>query len=271
MARRKRQYGSGCLLRRKGGWALRWRGDRNRSRWRTEASAPLRITRGYVAEAGQCHPRAAGRGGEHEDDHGALDGDVPGAGGPVADDGVADVQALDAEEPRSHPTEAPDAPIRRSSPTRDRGCPARLRPRISCATRRTCRRTWRTSRHEASGLRVPAHHRRDGARHARPEGRQCPATVLTTRTSNVRSILADVNVWLAPLVAEHPHHDAATRWWREDVLPASENVAFCRLTQLGLLRLLSSKRVMGRSPSGPRTRVGRLYRACCSGECHRPR
>ena len=25
MARRKRQYGSGCLLRRKGGWALRWR------------------------------------------------------------------------------------------------------------------------------------------------------------------------------------------------------------------------------------------------------
>ena len=62
----------------------------------------------------------------------------------------------------------------------------------------------------------------------------------------MKSILADVNVWLATLVAEHPHHDAATRWWREDVLPASENVAFCRLTQLGLLRLLSSKRVMGR-------------------------
>ena len=62
----------------------------------------------------------------------------------------------------------------------------------------------------------------------------------------MNSILADVNVWLATLVAEHPHHDAATRWWREDVLPASDRVAFCRLTQLGLLRLLSSERVMGR-------------------------
>ena len=67
-----------------------------------------------------------------------------------------------------------------------------------------------------------------------------------TRTPIVKSILADVNVWLATLVEEHPHHDAATGWWREKVLPASEDVAFCRLTQLGLLRLLSSERVMGR-------------------------
>ena len=66
-----------------------------------------------------------------------------------------------------------------------------------------------------------------------------------TRTSNVKSILADVNVWLATLVAEHPHHDAATRWWREDVLPAGDTIAFCRLTQLGLLRLLSNETVMG--------------------------
>ncbi len=67
-----------------------------------------------------------------------------------------------------------------------------------------------------------------------------------TRTSNVKSILADVNVRLATLVAEHPHHDPATRWWREAVLPAGEDVAFCRLTQLGLLRLLTSESVMGR-------------------------
>ncbi len=67
-----------------------------------------------------------------------------------------------------------------------------------------------------------------------------------TRTSNVKSILADVNVWLATLVAEHPHHDAATDWWREAVLPAGGDVAFCRLTQLGLLRLLSSESIMGR-------------------------
>ena len=62
---------------------------------------------------------------------------------------------------------------------------------------------------------------------------------------SVPSILADVNVWFATLVAEHPHHAAATRWWRSDVLPAGQHVALCRLTQLGLLRLLSNERVMG--------------------------
>lgn len=59
------------------------------------------------------------------------------------------------------------------------------------------------------------------------------------------SVLADVNVWLATLVAAHPHHEAATRWWKSDVLPAGQRVAFCRMTQLGLLRLLSNERVMG--------------------------
>ena len=61
-----------------------------------------------------------------------------------------------------------------------------------------------------------------------------------------RPILADVNVWLATLVAGHPHHDAAARWWRGTVLPSGDRVALCRLTQLGLLRLLSNERVMGR-------------------------
>ncbi len=64
-------------------------------------------------------------------------------------------------------------------------------------------------------------------------------------TSTVKSILADVNVWLATLVATHPHHEAATRWWRAEVVPVGDYVAFCRLTQLGLLRLLSNERVMG--------------------------
>ena len=66
------------------------------------------------------------------------------------------------------------------------------------------------------------------------------------KTSIVKPILADVNVWLATLVAEHPHHEPANRWWRTEVLPDGDHVAFCRLTQLGLLRLLSSERVMGR-------------------------
>lgn len=66
-------------------------------------------------------------------------------------------------------------------------------------------------------------------------------------TSTAKSILADVNVWLATLVAEHPHHDAASLWWRTIVIPDRHHVVFCRLTQLGLLRLLSNERVMGPS------------------------
>ena len=58
-------------------------------------------------------------------------------------------------------------------------------------------------------------------------------------------ILADVNVWLATVVEQHPHHRAAANWWRKEVLPAGNQVAFCRLTQLGLLRLLTNDRVMG--------------------------
>lgn len=62
----------------------------------------------------------------------------------------------------------------------------------------------------------------------------------------MRYLLADVNVWLATLVADHPHHTSALRWWKEDLLPADHRAAFCRITQLGLLRLLTNERVMGR-------------------------
>lgn len=63
---------------------------------------------------------------------------------------------------------------------------------------------------------------------------------------NERAVLADVNLWLATTVAEHPHHEAARRWWTADVLPSGASVAFCRVTQLGLLRLVTNKSVMGR-------------------------
>ena len=62
----------------------------------------------------------------------------------------------------------------------------------------------------------------------------------------MRYLLADVNLWLATLVADHPHHDAAIAWWRETVADPDQRVAFCRITQLGLLRLLTNERVMGR-------------------------
>ncbi len=64
-------------------------------------------------------------------------------------------------------------------------------------------------------------------------------------------ILADVNVWLATVVEAHPDHERAIRWWKEDVLPAGSTVAFCRVTQLGLLRLLSNEAVMGSARRTP--------------------
>jgi toxin-antitoxin system PIN domain toxin len=60
-----------------------------------------------------------------------------------------------------------------------------------------------------------------------------------------RSILADANLWLATIVTQHPHHQSAQKWWKKEVLPSGSQVAFCRLTQLGLLRLLTNNRVMG--------------------------
>lgn len=56
------------------------------------------------------------------------------------------------------------------------------------------------------------------------------------------SYFPDVNVWLAVAVSGHVHHRRAAAWYRE-VNP--EHVFFSRLTQLGLLRLLTTQAVMG--------------------------
>jgi toxin-antitoxin system PIN domain toxin len=54
--------------------------------------------------------------------------------------------------------------------------------------------------------------------------------------------LADVNVWLAWTYPAHQHHSAAERWLADST---GDQIAFCRTTQNGLLRLLTSSRVMG--------------------------
>lgn len=56
--------------------------------------------------------------------------------------------------------------------------------------------------------------------------------------------LPDLNVWLALAVAEHPHHAAAANYWRE---AAARKVWFCRVTMLGLVRLLAQPRLMGKA------------------------
>ena len=53
----------------------------------------------------------------------------------------------------------------------------------------------------------------------------------------------DINVWLALSWGRHSHAEAAREWFekRED-----ERFLFCRFTQLGLLRLLTTPAVMGK-------------------------
>ena len=60
-----------------------------------------------------------------------------------------------------------------------------------------------------------------------------------------KHFLADVNLWLATLVQAHPHHGAALIWWQSVLVKEHPTVMFCRITQLGLLRLLCNETVMG--------------------------
>ncbi len=53
----------------------------------------------------------------------------------------------------------------------------------------------------------------------------------------------DVNVWLALSVSGHTHHDAALSWL--DRQPDESTLIFSRITQLGLIRLLTNSSVMG--------------------------
>jgi hypothetical protein len=53
----------------------------------------------------------------------------------------------------------------------------------------------------------------------------------------------DVNVWLALAHEIHPQHGAAITW--DETLDADAVLAFCRFTQLGLLRLLTNPSAMG--------------------------
>jgi uncharacterized protein len=58
--------------------------------------------------------------------------------------------------------------------------------------------------------------------------------------------LADLNVVLALVDPMHQHHGTVRSWFKE--LPDTTRICLCRITQMGLLRLLSSKAVMGNNP-----------------------
>jgi uncharacterized protein len=57
------------------------------------------------------------------------------------------------------------------------------------------------------------------------------------------SVFPDVNVWLALSSPDHVHFRSAWNWYTS--LPDDTVLFFCRLTQLGLLRLLTNRAAMG--------------------------
>lgn len=56
----------------------------------------------------------------------------------------------------------------------------------------------------------------------------------------------DVNVWVALSVVDHAHSEVAWNWLRS--LPPDARLVFSRITQIGLLRLLSNASVTGKQP-----------------------
>lgn len=55
----------------------------------------------------------------------------------------------------------------------------------------------------------------------------------------------DINVWLALLIDDHIHRPTALAWWRAC---RSDQIAFSRLTQVGVLRLLTTSAAMNGQP-----------------------
>lgn len=54
--------------------------------------------------------------------------------------------------------------------------------------------------------------------------------------------LPDLNVWLAMASPEHSHHVQAVRYWETR---SADQVLFCSVTALGLVRLVSQPKLMG--------------------------
>ena len=72
----------------------------------------------------------------------------------------------------------------------------------------------------------------------------------------------DTNVWLALVWGRHAQSDLARGWFEgcED-----EQFLFCRFTQLALLRLLTTRAVMGKDVKSM-TAAWDLYDRCCADE-----
>jgi toxin-antitoxin system PIN domain toxin len=64
--------------------------------------------------------------------------------------------------------------------------------------------------------------------------------------STISLSFPDVNVWMALALEHHVHRPRAKAWWQANDGP----IAFTRLTQIGLLRLLTTSAAMDGQPLG---------------------
>lgn len=62
------------------------------------------------------------------------------------------------------------------------------------------------------------------------------------------SALVDTNVWFPILLERHEHHGVAWRWWERQAAGAA---VWCRVAQLGVVRLLTNRTVMGEAVLAP--------------------
>jgi len=74
-------------------------------------------------------------------------------------------------------------------------------------------------------------------------------------------ILVDVGVWLAAVWGRHVHYPVASVW----VNGQADDLVFCRVTQMGLLRLVSNPAIMG-GDAVDRSQAWRLFDQLWSDE-----
>ena len=71
--------------------------------------------------------------------------------------------------------------------------------------------------------------------------RRSPGGSKSRTPKSMKSYFPDINVWLAVAYRGHRHHPIAAAWFEQ---VGAEQAILCRLTQLGLLRLLTMPAVM---------------------------
>jgi len=63
--------------------------------------------------------------------------------------------------------------------------------------------------------------------------------------SSTSFLFPDLNVWLALSYERHVHYASSHQWF--DTLDDDTRLCFCRFTQIGLLRLLTTDAIMGQT------------------------